>query len=80
MMGSTTLREIREALAAVRSGEATTSATTPAAELESLALLLEGELSQMPSAPMAKASTKMPQEGPNPALVRHEVADVTAVQ
>lgn len=55
MMGRTTLREIKEALAAARVGQPTPLAV----ELESLARLLEGEPH---SAPAEGASTEDPNQ------------------
>lgn len=70
MMGRTTLREVREALAAARSGEAKPTPVAPTVdELEALARLLEGHAGETSEAsPVAGASAKAPPEGPNQAL------------
>jgi hypothetical protein len=52
MMGRTTLREVREALAAARSGQAKPPSASPTVdELESLVRLLEAGASETPAAP-----------------------------
>ena len=49
MMGRTTLREVREALAAARSGQAMPPSASPTVdELESLARLLEASVGETP--------------------------------
>ena len=70
MMGRTTLREVREALVAVRSGEASPPpVTSTAGELELLGRLLEADVSETPSASrMAGASAEVPHEEPTQAL------------
>ena len=66
MMGRATLREVREALAAARSGEAKPPSATPTAdELASLAHLLKGDASETAAAPpTAGAAAEVQPEGP----------------
>lgn len=67
MIGRTTLREVREALAAARSGEAKpTPAASTVEELEGLARQLEGHAGESSEVlPVAGASTKAPPEEPD---------------
>ena len=66
MMGRTTLREVREALAAARTGEAKPPSTSPTAdELEALVRLLEGGASETPTAGRSPSATNRPDEIPS---------------
>ena len=69
MMGRTTLREIREALAAARSAEVQLVPATPTVdELESLGRSLEGQESETPAPLRTGASAQASPAEPNEAL------------
>lgn len=66
MMDRTTLREVKEALAAARLGESKPTATPMTAELEALAEALKSEVR---NSPLEGDSVESPTEEPNKPLV-----------
>ena len=65
MMGRTTLREVRETLAAARSGQVKPASASPTVdELESLARLLEAGESEAPAAPIVEILPGKPNQIP----------------
>lgn len=74
MMDRTTLREVKEALAAARLGEPKPMATPLAAELESLAEALK---SVERNAPLEEDSVEAPTEEPPQELLRLSNKDLT---